>query len=146
MNGTKDNAIALLKQAHLRITVPRAAVLTALLAADRPLTQEQIAERLGADSPNKTTIYRTLVSLMEQNLIHKAYIKDRVWHFEPAHHCGEHQCHPHFTCLRCNQTQCLTSIHPPLIKGLPDGYRILRQQIRLEGLCDKCRQTDPGTR
>lgn len=141
MGEKQDKAIDLLKQCGLRITGPRAAVLGALLGADHPLTQEQIAERLGAESPNKTTIYRTLVSLMEQNLIHKAYIKDRVWHFEPAHHCGEHQCHPHFTCLRCNRTQCLTGIHPPLIKGLPDGYRILRQQIRLEGLCDECRRT-----
>ena len=135
----RDIAIDMLRQCGLRLTAPRTAVLAALLEAGQPLTQEDIAARIGTDAPNKTTIYRTLMSLMEQNLIHKAYIKDRIWHFEPAHHCGENQCHPHFTCVKCNRTQCLTGIHPPLI-DLPDGYRILRQQIRLEGLCDACRQ------
>ena len=139
MEQSRDKATELLKQARLRITAPRIAVLAVLLEAAGPLTREQIARALDPDAPNKTTIYRTLVSLMDQNLIHRAYLRDRVWHFEPAHHCSAHQCHPHFTCLKCNRTQCLTSIHPPLLRGLPPGYRILRQQIRLEGLCDKCR-------
>ena len=141
----KNKAVEMLKECGLRITAPRTAVLAALLDASSPLTQEQIAESIGPDGPNKTTIYRTLLSLTEQNLIHKAFIKDRVWHFELAHHCGRHQCHPHFTCVKCNQTRCLTGIHPPLIKDLPAGYQVIRQQVRLEGLCDRCRQSEADT-
>jgi len=132
-------AVNLLHSAKLRQTEPRLAVLRALLEADNPLTQEQIADQIGSDAPNKTTIYRTLTHLVEKNLVHQAYLEDRTWHFELAHHCGEHQCHPHFTCRQCRKTQCLTGTQSPLVE-LPKGFVMQRQQIHIEGLCEKCQK------
>ena len=131
-------ATTLLRKKQLRITAPRLAIMTALLEAGCPLTQQQIAERLGDDAPDKTTIYRTLMSLMQTNLVHKAFVQQRQWHFEPAHHCSAVQCHPHFTCIRCRRTECLIGVDAPLVK-LPDGLTMHRQQIRIEGLCAMCR-------
>jgi len=136
-HNTDRLAVAMLKQKRLRITTPRVAVMTALLQAERPLSQQQIAERLGHDAPDKTTIYRTLMSLVKTNLVHKAFVQQRQWHFEPAHHCTATQCHPHFTCVRCRRTECLIGIETPLVK-LPDGLTMHRQQIRIEGLCATC--------
>ncbi|MEN8126883.1 MAG: transcriptional repressor [Planctomycetota bacterium] len=133
----QDKAAELLHSAKLRQTEPRLAILRALLKADTPLTQEQIADQTGPDAPNKTTIYRTLTQLVEKNLVHQAYLDDRTAHFELAHHCSEHQCHPHFTCRQCRQTQCLTGIKSPLVQ-LPKGYTIERQQIHIDGICEKC--------
>ena len=133
----KEEAIKILRSSKLRQTAPRIAILTAMLQANAPLTQEQIAEHIGPSAPNKTTIYRTLMNLVEKNLVHKAFLHERTWHFELAHHCGQHQCHPHFTCSQCRQTQCMTSVSAPLIK-LPEGFQIHRQQIRIEGLCSTC--------
>ena len=132
-------AINLLQSANLRQTEPRLAILRVLLKADTPLTQEQIADKIGADAPNKTTIYRTLTQLVKKNLVHQAYLDDRTAHFELAHHCGEQQCHPHFTCRQCRKTQCLTGIHAPLVE-LPKGFVMHRQQIHIEGLCEKCQK------
>ncbi|MHC5083728.1 MAG: Fur family transcriptional regulator [Planctomycetota bacterium] len=133
-----QKAIDLLDAANLRQTAPRLAILNALLDADHPLTQEQIADDCGSDAPNKTTIYRTLMNLVEKNLVHKAYLEDRSWHFELAHQCGKHQCHPHFTCTQCQQTQCLTSAEAlPLVK-LPTGYSMQRQQVHIDGICPDC--------
>ena len=130
-------AIELLRSVHLRQTKPRLEILQAMLKSDAPLTQEQIADKIGPDAPNKTTIYRTLTQLVDKNLVHQAYLDDRTAHFELAHHCGEHQCHPHFTCRQCHKTQCLTGIHVPLVK-LPKNYTIRRQQIHIEGFCADC--------
>lgn len=130
-------AIDLLQSAHLRQTGPRLAILNVLLSAKVPLTREQITQQIGTDAPNKTTIYRTLTQLVEKNLVHQAYLEDRTWHFELAHQCGKQQCHPHFTCLQCRKTQCLTGIHAPLVE-LPKGYAIQRQQIHIDGVCQNC--------
>ena len=131
-------AIELLQSVHLRQTAPRLAILQTLLETGKPLTQDQIAEQIGPDSPNKTTIYRTLTQLVEKNLVHQVYLEDRTWHFELAHNCGKHQCHPHFTCIHCEQTHCLTGISTPLVE-LPKGFSMQRQQIHIDGVCPDCR-------
>jgi Fur family ferric uptake transcriptional regulator len=137
----KQKAIELLRSSKLRQTAPRIAILTAMLRANVPVTQEQIAEQIGHSAPNKTTIYRTLMSLVEKNLVHKAFLEERTWHFELAHHCGQRQCHPHFTCSQCLQTQCMNGVTAPLVE-LPAGFTMHRQQIRIEGLCSTCRKKD----
>ena len=130
-------AAALLRQNRLRLTAPRIAVMAALIEASGPLTQQQIAGRLGDSAPDKTTIYRTLVCLVNADLVHKAFVEQRQWHFEPAHHCTDHQCHPHFTCVRCQRTECLHGVSAPLV-DLPKGLTLHRQQIRIEGICSSC--------
>jgi Fur family ferric uptake transcriptional regulator len=138
MNKNKQTE-KLLQSAGLRQTEPRAAILNVLLAANAPLTREQIAERIGDSAPNKTTIYRTLMNLVAKGVVHKAYLEQRTWHFELARHCGQFQCHPHFTCTQCQQTHCMTSVSAPLLE-LPKGYHMERQSIRITGICPACRK------
>lgn len=133
-----SKAAEMLKSANLRQTNPRLAIIEVMLVANTPLTREQIAEQIGTDAPNKTTIYRTLTHLVEKNLVHQAYLEDRTWHYELAHNCGKHACHPHFTCSQCSQTQCLTGIAAPLVE-LPNNYTMQRQQIHIDGICPDCR-------
>lgn len=139
MSPVDDQIGKLLRQKKLRVTAPRAAILGTLLGAGSPLSESQIAARLGENAPDKTTIYRTLISLVEADLVHKAFVQHRQWYFEPAHHCTAHQCHPHFTCIRCQRTECLHHVTAPLVH-LPKGMTMTRQQIRIEGICAVCRQ------
>lgn len=134
-----QKAVALLNSVNLRQTQPRVAILTVLLKAGAPLSQEQIAEQIGTASPNKTTIYRNLMSLVDKNLVHQAYLEERTRHYELAHHCGKHQCHPHFTCSACQRTECLPEVSMPLVE-LPDAYVMQRQQVRVEGICRECQK------
>ena len=128
----------ILKLAKLYSTKNRVAILTLLASEDRPLSQDQIAMRLGKDCPNKVTIYRTLESLCKAGLVHKAYVHKRAEHFELASRCSEIRCHPHFTCKSCGVTDCLTGLSMPIVKGLKKGFVIHRQQVQLEGLCPQC--------
>lgn len=135
---TSKRVESLLRSADLRRTKPRAAIMSVLLQARKPLTQDQISSNLADTAPNKVTIYRTLERFCEAGLLHKAFMQKRAWHFELADRCTEKQCHPHFTCKKCGVTQCLTKLSLPLVKGLNNGFIIHRQQVRLEGLCPRC--------
>ena len=128
----------MLTAASLYCTAGRVAVLRALLRADKPLRQDQIAKRLGKKRFDKVTIYRTLESLLKVGLVHKAFMAERAWHFELAHNCSETQCHPHFTCTNCGSTHCLTGMSLPMARSPHKGFHIHRQQTRLEGLCPAC--------
>ena len=134
----RDKARQMLQHAKLYCTEPRLAILQVLMQAARPLRQDQIGEQLSLRTLNKVTVYRTLESLMEVGLVHRAFTDERAWYFELADHCTEHQCHPHFTCTHCGVTTCLTDILLPMAKVAQKGFVINRQQVRLEGLCPAC--------
>lgn len=136
--NSDKQAREMLKAARLYSTRGRVAILKVLMKADKPLTQDQIAQRSGKERFDKVTIYRTLESLLNVGLVHKAFVDKRASHFELAHNCTEHQCHPHFTCTNCGETHCLTGISVPMAKSPYQGYVIHRQQVRLEGLCPEC--------
>jgi len=133
-----DRARHILKEAGLYCTEARVAILKVLMEAIGPLSQDQISGQLESRTLNKVTVYRTLESLAEAGLVHRAFMEDRAWHFELADHCTEHQCHPHFTCTRCGVTQCMTDITLPMAVIPRKGFVITRQQVRLEGLCPAC--------
>jgi len=130
-------AEAMLKGVHLYCTAARVAIVRVLLRAPRPLTQDQIAAKVG-QRYDKVTIYRTLASLLEAGLVHRALTGAKTWQFELGRHCSQHQCHPHFTCTRCGSTHCLTELQPPLTQRPYKGFVIQRQQVLLEGLCPEC--------
>ena len=131
-------ARGMLKTAKLYCTAGRVAILTVLMKAGKPLSQDQIARRSGKNHFDKVTIYRTLESLLGVGLVHKVFIDKRARHFELSHNCTESQCHPHFTCTSCGETTCLTEISLPMAKSPNKGFVIRRQQVRLEGLCPAC--------
>jgi Fur family ferric uptake transcriptional regulator len=139
---TKSNleikAREMLKAAQLYCTHVRIDILIVLMRAGKPLSQDQIASFSGEKRFDKVTIYRTLESLLDVGLVHKAFMDKRAWHFELADNCTEQQCHPHFTCTSCGSTHCLMGISLPMAKSPHKGFVIQRQQVRLEGLCPAC--------
>jgi Fur family transcriptional regulator, ferric uptake regulator len=133
----RAKATEMLKASRLYRTEARVAILAVLLKASRPITQEQIADELDPRH-DKVTIYRTLASLLQAGLVHKALTGAKTWQFELGHRCTQHQCHPHFTCTHCGSTHCLPDLEPPLTRGPYRGFVIQRQQVLFEGLCPGC--------
>jgi Fur family ferric uptake transcriptional regulator len=135
---TEEKTKQLLKSVRLRRTPQRTAVLQTLVNATKPLTQDQLADRLGQKAPNKVTIYRILEKLLNAGLVHKAFLRQRTWHYELAHNCTDTQCHPHFTCTYCGDTHCMTEVTMPMARSPHNGFVFHRQRIQLEGLCPRC--------
>ena len=136
--GLEQKVQQMLKAAKLYRTKCRAEILKVLTKANKPLSQDLIARKLGQNRFNKVTIYRTLESFCRVGLVHKVFIDKRAVHFELGNRCSETRCHPHFTCKSCGVTSCQTSISLPIVKGLKKGFVLHRQQVRLEGLCPQC--------
>ncbi|MBN1844494.1 MAG: transcriptional repressor [Sedimentisphaerales bacterium] len=132
----------ILQSFALRCTPGRKSILQILLQSEQALTQDQIADRLARRRRplNKVTIYRSLECFLRAGLVHQAYQQDRIWHYELAHRCGKTQCHPHFSCYECGRTFCLPEVSVPLATGLRAGFVLVRQKVRLEGLCPDCQQ------
>jgi Fe2+ or Zn2+ uptake regulation protein len=134
----KEKINKLLDSAKLKRTGPRTAIIEVLLKATRPQSAEDIIYAIGKGKINKVTIYRTIDSMIEAGLVHRAFVSDGKCHFEMADRCGEHQCHPHFVCTDCGKTQCLPEVSVSMATNPPAGFIIERQQVRLEGLCPEC--------
>ena len=136
-NLTKE-AKEMLKAQNLNHTKSQILIIQELLKAKKPLSKEDLSEKLGQNCPDKATIYRIMERLCAKDMVHKVYIGSRAWKYELSHNCMEKQCHPHFTCAHCGNTFCLTGLFFPLIKGLKKGFVVHRQQVRIEGLCSSC--------
>jgi len=134
----KKEAKKILKAENLNNTKAQVLIMEELLKTKKPLSREDLAEKLAPNSPDKATIYRIVERFCSRNLVHKAYVKGRAAKYELAHNCTAKQCHPHFTCTNCGETFCLKDMFVPLIKGLKKGFVIRRQQVRIEGLCSLC--------
>ena len=128
----------ILNSANIRPTQHRLAILSTLLTAKTPMTQQQITDKLANNPPNKVTIYRILENLLNAGIIHKAFLTNRTWHFELANHCTKTQCHPHFTCTNCDNTHCMTDMKIPMPEKIYKGFKINHQKVNLQGLCPKC--------
>lgn len=132
------NAETLIADHGGRVTRTRVAVLDALLAANQPLTHDEVDAALTArDIPHdRVTLYRTLDWLVDAGIAHRLAGDDRVRRFGVTRD-GPHQ-HAHFHCDRCGKVMCLESLQPAVAVNLPGGYRLDRAELVLHGDCPAC--------
>lgn len=136
----KDIAGNMLKEAGLKRTSGRKAIINILHEASRPLTQQEISERLPAGVElNYANVYRSLEAFLKAGLVHRVETGDRVWRFALCG-CGSRgHCHPHFICNSCGAAECLRDIKMPgFSRRLEKGYVIQEQEYYIKGLCREC--------
>ena len=131
-----------IRQAGLRSTQARVAILEQLQAASGPLTHGQVADELHTRGFDRTTIYRSLIQLAEAGLLSRGMeLGDHVWRFElrgPQE--SSNRDHLHFVCVDCGQIKCLagTTVDAalaPAIKRIAGGTI---SDVLLKGHCRKC--------
>ena len=128
----------LFKQAGLKVTSHRRAMLRILDMADGPLTAEQVYEALDpAERANLSTVYRALGTMSEHGVLQRSVHQDGVIYYQLN---GEHHSH-RLVCVRCHASV--------PIEGCPfeqmentlrknTGYEITGHQFEISGLCPKC--------
>lgn len=133
-----DSAEALIASHGGRVTRTRVAVLEALLAADMPLTHDDVGAALTARgiTHDRVTLYRTLDWLVDAGVAHKMAGDDRTRRFGVAVG-GSHE-HAHFHCDRCGKVMCLEGLQPAVAVNLPGGYQLDRAELVLHGACPSC--------
>ncbi|MBL8604091.1 MAG: transcriptional repressor [Myxococcales bacterium] len=135
---------SLVREAGLRVTAPRVAVIQRLVAAGGPVTHAEIADALAPDGWDRATLYRNLSDLTEAGLLRRTDMGDHVWRFEltagdDAGHDGA--VHPHFVCTDCGGVTCLpegvVELHAAG-RGVPRSLRAKGLEIQVKGRCDRC--------
>lgn len=125
----------------LRPTVVRLAVLEILGNSPALTAQEMLGLIRARRRVNKVTVYRILEDFTRRGMIRRLSLEGRVNHYELA--CEHHPPHPHFQCSTCKEVQCLEPM--PLTKVWselqgPVGNRADHIEVRVAGLCHKCRE------
>jgi Fur family transcriptional regulator, ferric uptake regulator len=127
-----------------RLTQPRVAVLSTLLAFDHAAAHTDVATALAqTHAIDRVTVYRVLDWLVSVGIAHRMAGDDRVWRFMLNNGStkkatnNDHR-HAHFTCEACGQTFCLGSVAPKLNVKVPAGFRTSEVDVKLRGQCAQC--------
>lgn len=132
----------LLKEAQLKITRQREAILQLFLTSDTRMTADEIYQKLReAERPmGLSTIYRTLTSLYDHGILEKADIpgssSGSFYLAQPGHR-------HHLVCVCCKQSIVLE--HCPVEQfsqsiGQKYGYTITGHSFEIFGICPACRK------
>ena len=100
-----------LREAGLRATAARIAVLGLLGRIGTPGTHQEISDRLQSLRFDKSTIFRALNDLAAAGLARRMELGDHVWRYELATSTENDQHpepHPHLLCVVCGSITCLT--------------------------------------
>ena len=119
-----------------RTTRQREAIRTALEAAGRPLSPQEILAAARADLPQLglATVYRTVKGLLADGALRTVELPGTPARYELA---GKHH-HHHFHCRGCDGVFEVEAC-PAGIRGLlPGGFRLEEHEIILYGLCAAC--------
>jgi Fe2+ or Zn2+ uptake regulation protein len=123
-----------------RNTRQKQLLLNILREADRPMSINELYIKLAAALPKiaKSTIYRNIDSLLEQNLIDKYHLNDNEVFYKIKADSHEHK---HFViCDNCKRIFDLPScpIHELENVMEEEGFIIKDHQIQINGICKSC--------
>lgn len=120
-----------------RNTRQKDAIRSAILAADRPLSPEEILTLAQAEVQGLSiaTVYRNLVSLVDDGWLAPVELPGEARRYEVAG--KEH--HHHFRCDSCGKVFELAGCTLDLKPRLPRGFRVHGHEFFLYGHCADCR-------
>ncbi|WP_296698936.1 transcriptional repressor [Algoriphagus sp.] len=130
---------SILQSHKLRITDCRLEIIREFLEKQVALAHSDLEDSLD-NQFDRVTIYRTLKTFVDKDVIHKVLDDSGgakyalCSHEEHEEHSHEHV---HFKCEICGETTCLESITLPSIK-LPAGFQKKEMSLLVQGICEKC--------
>lgn len=135
-----DDLRATLRQAGLRATPSRIAVLGLLRRHTTPLSHGEVVASVDDQGWDRATIYRNLMDLTEVGLARRTDVGDHVWRFEAKSGDTPEDEHPHFVCTECGIIECLPELQlrVPRRTRTPRAIRDRQVEVQLRGLCDDC--------
>lgn len=129
-----------IREAGLRATAPRVAVLALLRNADRPLSHGEVVERLGTTDWDSTTLYRNLVKLVDSQLARVASTVGGIARYESDTENGVNgHRHAHFACRDCGSVECLPDVEVSVPRGAQWRRSLDEAEVQIVGSCPACR-------
>ncbi len=123
-------------------TVQRRAILEAVLDLDNHPTADQVYAHLSERTPDisRTTVYRTLETLVRIGSITKACHPGSVVRYDP-----HVEIHHHLICQSCDQVIDITDEKLdalPIPDTSPFGFEVSDFRVQLRGTCSRCREKE----
>jgi len=140
-----SSAMAAMRGRGLRVSAARRLVLEALLAADGPMSAEQIAEGIGGRVPSSDigSVYRNLQALEDIGVVRHVHLGHG-----PGLHAlavtGERE---YLTCDRCADYRAVAPQELDAVRDLIErqfGYRASFIHFPIVGLCPSCAEAVRG--
>jgi len=136
---TNKEIRALIKKNSLRATTTRIAVASTLMKSDRPLSHSELVQELAEISSDQATIYRTLITFVNAELIRIVSNVGGIarYEFVDTEQKSQHV-HPHFVCKACGVVSCLPKT--TITHAVDPDWReiLLASEVQFLGTCTKC--------
>jgi len=130
---------ARLREAELRLTPQRFAVLEYLTRAEGHPTADQIAAEINRRFPraSRATVYNALKALRDAGLVREVATEEALTRYES--NVGPHH---HFVCRSCGKIEDVPheAFAAPARVELEGGHEVETVEVVLRGLCAACRR------
>jgi Fur family ferric uptake transcriptional regulator len=132
-----DDVVAALRRSGHRVTTPARTVLTALFAADGPISAERIATTAGPKPLDFTSVYRILERLEHLGVVRHVH----VGHGPGLYALARGGDREYLVCERCGE---VTSVDPAELDDVRDavresfGFEVRFVHFPLHGYCARC--------
>lgn len=133
-----ESALATLRSNHNRITAPRRAILSILIAEHGPFTTDEIHSRMEPGLCDLVTVYRCVAAMEELNLVRRCDFGDGVYRYE--FNTGDHH-HHHIVCRQCHSVRTLDFCVADGLERMARqmGYSSVTHTLEIFGICSQCR-------
>jgi Fur family ferric uptake transcriptional regulator len=142
MPAPDPTSLPSLRAAGMRQTPQRQHILSVLQSVERPVTVEEIFERLPKGRSGLPTIYRNLERFIAEGWVESVLGEDQVMRFVRCHSPHHHH---HVQCEGCARVVEVDgcALGPGLqAMEAQSGFRITRHKLMLFGLCPACAEKE----
>ena len=142
--GIRERLDEFIRRKGLRRTNQRDAVISSVFSKDEHFTAEELYERVRKKHPDvsRATVYRTLLLLVEADLLRAIDLGENQTTYDPNFH--DKPSHNHLLCIDCGRVVEFEDAHIDLLNDCVTrrlGFKPLRQTLKIEGSCEQLRRT-----
>jgi Fur family ferric uptake transcriptional regulator len=134
-----DDIRAEIREAGLRCTPTRIAVLQFANQRTSPFTHNDVVQALEGKGFESSTLFRTLCDFAERGLMNRMELGDHLYRYELARHESTPHLHAHFLCTDCGEVSCVNDARASLARKAAE---LMQNQsiteILFKGVCGTC--------
>ncbi len=135
-----NQLVAALKERDFRLTPQRVELVRLIAVSEGHPSASELYTKINGKFPtmSRATVYKTLTLLKEMNQVLEIDLRN-----DSRYDGNRPQPHPHLICIQCNKIlDGDVSLDQESLRSLEQasGFKILRPQISLYGLCPDCNE------
>lgn len=134
-----DEARSRIRNAKMRITKPRIAIIESLQRHEGPISIERIHQEMGIEVCDLVTVYRCLAAFEQLGMVRRSYLHNGTCLYELTLRTPRHY---HIVCKTCGSTDRVDYFPVEGVEQLLQerGYSQISHVVEFFGVCPKCQQ------